>query len=164
MLSPWFQSVSRNAARTAFAIGLGAWLVAATPAEALNDGTQLLSGGQSTTANSTRFTAPGVGGHYSADFAGGRGEEAAQIRMPAGVLRNLKVHVMTESIPASGSLRVRVRIDGANTVLTCQVAGTGDCAKNKAVNVPAGGRLAISSSNTFVGAGAIAYSFTLLFD
>jgi len=71
-----------------FAVALlGASLLAATPARALDDGQQVLVGGSSGGAAGVRYSSPGLANVYGPDFPGaGLGEQAAQIRMTAGLL------------------------------------------------------------------------------
>jgi len=147
-------------------IGLGVWLLATPPVAAVENTAQLLSGGIGAVEGQTRYTAPGSVHNLTPDSPGpGLGEQAVQIRIPKGQLRDLRVSVTTESVPSSGSLTVMVRLNGANTLLTCSVTQTADCNSIKAVNVPGGGsRLAIRHSNNFVDAGSILLSYTLIFD
>jgi len=140
-------------------IGMGIWLLV-TPAAAQ----QVLSGMNSTTENSTRFTAPGGGNQFTADFPGaGLGEQAAQILMRAGTLSKLKVRVTTATVPSSGTFSVMVRVNGIDTALTCSVAATGQCSTGTKTKALANNSLlAIRASNNFVDAGALAYTYTLL--
>jgi hypothetical protein len=145
-------------------IALGPWPV--TGANALEDTTQLLTGGNSGSAGGTRFTAPGLGNTYNADFPGtGLGESAAQIRMTAGVLSKLRVKVVTEGTQDSGTVTVMVRLNGADTELTCSVGiAGGECgAGGKSITILNGDLLAIRVASTY-NEGFWAYTYTLLYD
>ena len=68
------------------------------------------------------FTGPGWTTTTAPDYPDtGEGEAATQIRMAAGTLKNLRVHVQTQNVPSGGSLIATVRINGADTALTCTV-------------------------------------------
>jgi hypothetical protein len=84
--------------------------------------------------------------------------------MPAGSLSRLRVNVVTQNVPSSGFLRVMLRINGANTTLTCIVTGTGVCNRNPAVAVPNNAMVTFRASNNFVGSGFVAWSATMEFD
>jgi hypothetical protein len=144
----------------------GAWLLAAPPAGALNDTQQLLAGGDFVAEGVvTLFTSPGLARSYDINTPGiGLGESAAQLRMPGGVLSALKVKLTTATAPSSGTFSVSVRINGGNTLLTCQIAATGTCNAIANVTVANNSRLAVRVSNTFIGAGNMGYSYTLLFN
>jgi len=160
-----FRDILFGPAVLAICAGLAGWLLATPPVRALVDGQQLLSGLQSATENSTRFTAPGGGNQFLTDFPGaGLGEQAASIRMPAGTVGALRVNVTTQNVPDSGTFSVMVRLNGADTLLTCQVAGTGFCTKLANVTVRNNDLLAIRASNNFVNAGSMTYSYTMTYD
>ncbi|MEJ8570253.1 hypothetical protein [Microbaculum marinum] len=163
--------VSRLAVRStaaALGFGLALTLVAAAPAAALDNGTQVLTGGFNQGPNvDTIFTSPGMTTALPPDYPStGQGETAVQVRMPAGDLSNLRVHVVTQTIPVSGNLRVNLRINGANTVLTCKVTGTGDCAtkKSKVVSIGKGDLLAIRIRSTLVDEGNFTLTYSFEFD
>jgi hypothetical protein len=153
------------AALLLFALGLS--LLAPRSAEALNNRQQLLLGGNSTTQNSTRYTSPGFGNQFTADFPStGLGEAAASARMVGGgVLSSLWVRIYTQTVPSSGSFTVTVRINGAPTTLTCTLFGTGQCQSGAAsVNIANGARLAVEVTNDFVNSGNVTYAYSLLLD
>jgi hypothetical protein len=155
-----------GAAMLVAGIGFGAWLLAATPAGALNDNEQLLSGSGTSIGGATLWSSPG-GTQYPDNFpAPGKGESAAQLRMSAGVLSALRVKLTTQTTPSSGTLSVRVRINGANTALTCTVTAGGNCnsPNGTTVAVAANDKLAVRISNNFPGGNDIAYTYTLQFD
>ncbi len=142
-----------------------AYALAASPAAALDDNLQILSGGGSIVAGSSLFTAPGLSNQYGINFPGaGLGEQAASIRMQAGTASNLRVNVVTENVPKSGTLTVTVRKNGNATNLQCSVSGTGTCNSNKSVNFGNNARLVINASNNFVESGFVAYTYTLVYD
>jgi hypothetical protein len=146
----------------ALGIGLALCMLAAPPAAAA----QLLIGGSSTTENSTRFSAPGLGNQYTADFPGtGLGEEAAQVRTIVGTLSKFRVRVRTATNPSAGSFTVTVRVNGADTQLTCTLNGPGDCsAGNKVKALTNSSLLSVSASNDFADAGSITYSYSMMFE
>ena len=158
---------SRRAGRAALA-GVLALAVAGLPsrAAALTDGQQLLVGGTSGSASGTRYGAPGLANTYNDDFpATGLGESAAQIRMTAGTLGKFRLAVVTEGTATSGTVTVTVRLNGANTVLTCSV-GTdgGDCGSGgKAIAIADGDKIAIRVVST-LDVGFWTYSYTMIYD
>jgi len=153
-------------AGAAFTVCLSAWLLAAPPAGALVDTAHVVSGGSTLGRGLTRFTAPGLATIYQADFLGaGLGESAAQILMPAGTLSKLRVKILTEAAPSSGSFTAMVRVNGADTVLTCQLSATGQCSSgNKSKALSNNALVAVRVSNNFPDSGAVAFSYTLQFD
>ena len=67
----------------------------------------------------------------------GFGESFAQTPFPAGTLSKLRVRLITQNVPTSGSLTAMVRVNGADSTLTCTLTETGVCTsgnKTKAVN------------------------------
>ena len=156
-----------RAAAAALSLALGFLFLAPQPAGALNNRQQLLLGGNSTTQSSTRYTSPGFGNQFTADFPStGLGEQAASARMVGGgVLSNFWVRIYTTNVPTSGSFTVTVRINGVATALTCTLFGTGQCQSGAAtVNIANGARLAIEATNDFPDSGNITYSYSLLLD
>ncbi len=84
-------------------------LAFATPtAFAIDNAKQLLSGGFRISPNSVRYTAPGLGTVFGMDYpATGKGISAASIPMPAGGrLSRLRVHIVTEDEPTSGTMAI----------------------------------------------------------
>jgi hypothetical protein len=147
-------------------LGLAAALSLATAvsAHALSDTRQLLVAGTSQVEGGLSFAGPGMSNVFGENFPGtGLGEQAGSIRMPAGSLSRLRVNVVTQNAPASGFLRVMLRINGANTTLTCIVTGTGTCNRNPAVAVPNNAMVTFRVSNNFVGSGFISWSATIEF-
>jgi hypothetical protein len=59
-----------------------------------------------------------------------------------------------------------VRINGADTALTCSImAGAGQCRTGAtSVSVPNGALLTVRLDNGFVGAGNFSYTYTMLLD
>jgi len=146
-------------------VGLTLGLLTASPVRALDDAQQLLSGGSSMGEGSIIFTSPGMSNQFGTDFPGtGLGSQAAQLRIPKGTLRDLRVSVTTQNVPSSGSATVTVRLNGADTLLTCSVNGTGYCTSTKSVSIPTGGLVALRVQNTFVGSGLAAYTYSLVYD
>lgn len=97
---------------------LGASLIAATPAHALDDGQQLLVGGSSGGAAGVRYSSPGLANFYGNDFPGtGLGEQGAQVRTTAGTPSKLRANAVTQGTASSGSVTVTVPINAADTVL-----------------------------------------------
>jgi|GEM_PF-2623998 len=111
----------------------------------VGDVRQILTGGfNQGAAFANGFTGPGWTTTLSPDYPDtGEGEAAVQIRMPAGTLSNLRVHVQTENVPAGGTLTVMVRVNGADTALSCSVTATGDCTDTGSVNISANDRVAL---------------------
>jgi len=145
---------------------LGVVPVALTPADALNRERQILSGGFNQGPSATLlYTAPGWTTALDANYPNtGDGENAAQLRMPAGTLSRLRVRVRTQNAPTSGTLTVMVRINGANSTVTCSVSGTGNCNSPNAVAVPNNGRFAIQVNSTLADEGNWTLTYTLEFD
>jgi len=121
----------------------------------------LMSGGNSGSGASVRYTAPGHGNIYGANFpAAGLGEQAAQIRMRAARIGKLRVSILTESA-TSGSVVVTVRVNGVPTMLTCTVGfAGGNCGSNDDINVQNGDRLAVEIAST-LNQGAWTFTYTL---
>ena len=168
MHGTWFpRTWARRSGRPLAAIVLaGAVLTAATPARALDDGEQLLVGGNSGSAGGIRYTAPGLANIYGADFPGtGLGEQAAQIRMTAGTLEKLRVNVVTQGNATSGNVAVTVRINEADTVLTCTVGTAGgDCGSGgKSIAIANGDKLAVEVAST-LDAGFWSFTFSMIYD
>ena len=117
----------------------------------VGDVRQILSGGFNQGGAFTNgFTGPGWTTTLSPNYPdSGEGEAATQIRMVAGTLKNLRVHVQTQNVPSSGSLTLTVRINGANTALTCTVTATGDCTSTASVSINDNDRLALEITNSF---------------
>src|SRR5262245_28516066 len=99
---------------------------AAGPAPALDDAKQVFTGGNSGSGPSTRYSAPGIGNIYPIDFPStGKGDAAAQIRMPAGTLSDLRVRVQTEGTATTGSVTVKLRVNGVDTTMSCSLGING---------------------------------------
>ena len=167
MMTKMLRHVPMAAAVTVLVAGLGVWLLATPPARAVVDTAHLISGGSNQSEGVTAWTAPGLANTYTTDFpSAGLGESSAQLNMPAGTLSRLRVKVTTAAAPASGSFTLMVRVNGADTTLTCSVAGTGQCnAGNKVKGLLNNSLLAIRTSNTFTGTGgSIGYTYSMLLD
>lgn len=158
----------KSIASIAFGVAVaGLVAAAAQPADALDNGKQLLSGGASIAVGSTVFLAPGVASVYGPNFPKtGQGELAAQIRMQDGILSLLRVSVRTENVPAGGTMTVMVRINQTDTTLNCQVTAAGFCqtAVNVSEVITSSQRLAIRVVNTLVNPGFATVSYTLVYD
>jgi len=145
-------------------VGLGAWLFAAPPAGALVDTAHIISGGAGIGGGTIFLTPSGAG--YSADFpSAGLGESVAQVPFPAGTLSKLRVKLFTENAPSGGSVSVMVRVNGANTTVTCSLPASGICTsgtKTKAVNN--NGLVAIRVTSNLADAGNVAIAYTLQLD
>jgi hypothetical protein len=152
--------------------GAGAWLLPPAPASAIGTSVQMLSGGNSLTGTNTRFTAPGLANQYTSDFPDvGFGENGAQLRMPAGVMRKLRVRLAVQTIPTSGSLTLTVRKNAADTTLTCTIAAAAmtsqvtNCQETAtSVSFNTGDRLAVVIANDFPDSGFMTYTYTLEYD
>lgn len=163
-----FRTRSRWSAVAPLGMALGIFLAVQSPATALNGEKQLLSGGFNQGANvTTIYTSPGFSTALGIDNpSAGDGENAVQLRLHKGTLSFLKVRVRTGNVPTSGSMTVTVRINGADTVLTCTVTGTGNCGtgKNKKVAVKTNDRLAIKIDSDLADEGNMTLTYTLLYD
>lgn len=140
------------------------WLLTATPSGALVDTSQVLSGGNFVSNTDTYWTSPGAAQIGVATHGLAMAESMVQLRMPEGVLSTLRVKITTQNVPSSGSFTVMVRKNGVNTVLTCQRTASGDCNGPGSVAFANNERLAIRVTNSFVGAGNVGYTYTLLFN
>lgn len=139
---------------------------APAPAVALDDGQQLLIGGNSGSASGTRFTAPGLANIYNADFPDtGLGEAAAQIRMVAGTVGKFRANILTQGNATSGSVTLTVRVNGVDTDLTCSVGKDGgDCGSGgKAIAILNGDKLAVRIAST-LDQGFWTFTFTMTYD
>ena len=148
-------------------VGLGAWLFAAPSARALVDTAHVVGGGGAVGEATTNFQSPGLGNIYSNDFpAAGLGESAAQMLMPAGTLSKVRVKITTTTAPSSGAFTLMVRVNGADTVLTCQIPfGSTQCSTgNKTKGLLTNSPLAVRVTNNFVSSGNIAFTYTMQFD
>jgi hypothetical protein len=165
MLTDKFRHIPLATSATVLMAGLGCWLLATPRAGALVDTAHVLSGG-GTIGAQTLFTSPGNSTAIGIDFpAAGLGEIGAQVLMPAGTLSKLRVKITTETAPSSGALTVMVRVNGADTVLTCQLAATGQCSSgNKVKGLANNSPLAIRVANNLVDSGQVAYTYSLQFD
>jgi hypothetical protein len=169
----WLRLHPISMATIVYGLGVGVWFLV-TPADALNNRQGLLIGAgiispasKAGAAPALRFTAPSLSDTYDPDFPRrGLGETAAQIRMTGGgVLSNFWLKILTTNVPASGSLVATVRINGADTALTCQVFGTAQCNSGPAtVNVPNGARLSVAFASDFPDSGAMAFTYSMLLD
>jgi hypothetical protein len=145
-------------------MAFGAWILSPTPSGALVDTHQVLTGGGLTTAGLTQYTSPGFPFVFYSTQQSGKGESMAQLRMPAGQLSALRVKVTAVTEPETGILTLTVRKNGLNTILTCEVSGSGNCTAAGPVSFAANDRLSIRVINNFDGSGQVGYSYTLLFD
>ena len=134
-------------------------------APTVSQAAQVLSGGGVMADPGVAFTSPGLLLYDANIPVPGAGEKAVQLRMPPGTLSRLRVRVITGNVPSSGSLSVTVRINGADSVLTCSVAGTGNCSNAGSVTLPtANKRLSIRIANGLVAAGNTAFTYTVEFE
>jgi hypothetical protein len=150
------------AAATLAGVGLGAWLFGGPPARALEDAAQIITGGGS--AGGTIFMVPS-GSQYGPDSPGpGLGESSASVPFPSGTLSKLRVNLTTGNVPTGGSLTVMVRVNGADTNLTCTLTASGICTsgnKAKALNNNALVALRVVSDLTDAGGQNLTYSLQL---
>jgi hypothetical protein len=155
------KAFSVTAILTAAAL-FGSWLLAPTPAKALEDASQLLSGGiLGMTTGQTYFSAPGVPAISTGQI---KGESSIQIRMPAGQVRNLRVRLTSVTTPSAGVLTVVVRKNAANTTLTCELTKAGECASNAIISFADNDKLSVRVINNFTGSGLMGLTYTLLFN
>ena len=147
-------------------LALSQSLLAATPTAALNDTSMLFTG--------TYFYGGADGNYYmvlgtSIAFnentpAAGLGEQAAQVRMRAGTLSTLRVNVVTATAPTGGTLKVIVRKNGKNTILNCEVTGTGFCGKNGNVSLSNSSLVTVKLIDTLADSGTVTITYTLVYD
>jgi hypothetical protein len=144
--------------------GLGAWLFAGPPARALENNSQIISGGVGIGGGTVFVTPSGPGN--SADFpSAGIGESVAQAPFPAGTLSKLRVKLFTQNVPTGGSLSVMVRVNGADTTLTCSLTASGVCTSgNKTKSVNNNGLVALRLTSDLTDAAHTQVSYTLQFD
>jgi hypothetical protein len=136
-------------------MGLGAWLFAAPPVRALEDTAQIIAGSGSA-GTGTIFAAPS-GSQYVA-------EAPASVPFPSGTLSKLRVNLTTQNVPTGGSVSVTVRVNGADTNVTCSLAASGICTsgnKAKALNNNALVALRVTSDLADAGTQNFTYSFQL---
>jgi hypothetical protein len=165
MFTDKLRHVPMGLSATVLMAGLGCWLLAAPLARALDDTSQVLTGGHLMAAGQIVLTSPGfTQAQAESDFSN-QGEAFVQMLMPAGTLTRLRVKVTTETAPSSGSFKLMVRINGADTNMTCNVTGPGMCTTGtKVKTIPNNARLAIKTTSDFVDAGTIGYTYTIQFD
>jgi hypothetical protein len=146
---------------------LAATVFGARAAGAAGATDRILTGGFSGgNAESTMWSAPGLSTVYGNNFPNtGQGESSAQMRMPEGVLRRLRVSLKNRN-QTSGTVTVMVRINGQNTVLQCSVATVGNCGTAADLQVPisAGDLLAIRIDNNLVNEDGVLLTYTLQFE
>jgi hypothetical protein len=165
MLTDKLRHVPLATSATVLMAGLGCWLLAVPRVGALEDTSQLITGGHLMAAGQIVLTSPGFTQALAADQFGNQGESAVQMLMPAGTLSKLKVKVTTESAPSSGSFTLMVRVNGGDTNLTCTVNGPGTCSTgNKTKALSNNSLLAIKTTSNFVGANTIIYTYTVQLD
>jgi hypothetical protein len=140
-------------------VGLGAWLFAGLPARALVDTAHILAG--KVEVGGEAFVIPSGS---AVDI--GLGESFAQVPFPAGTLSKLRARLMTTNVPAGGSLSVMVRVNGADTNVTCSVAAAGGiCTSgNKAKALNNNALVALRITSDLVAAGNTFVFYTLQFD
>jgi hypothetical protein len=152
----------------AASVGAAIALWTATPARTLGDAQQILTGGVFATAAATIFTGPGVPFAQLASDLGGRGENAASVRVPAGTASGLRVRATSESSPSGGNLVVTVRKNGADTALTCTAPSTTPnavCADiADTVAFANNDRMSVKIVNSLTGATTTKVTFSLVFD
>ena len=150
---------------TVLMAGLGIWLLATPRAGALDDTSQVLTGGHLMQAGQIVLTSPGYTQAQAESDFNNQGEAFVQLLMPAGTLSKLRVKVTTATAPTSGSFTLMVRVNGADTNLTCTVNGPGTCSTGTKVKALANNsRLAIKTTSNFVDAGTIGYTYTMQLD
>lgn len=142
-------------------------LTGSNPAGAAGATDRVLTGGFSAgNATPVLWTSPGLSNVYGNDFPDtGEGESSAQLRMPEGVLRRLRVS-LKDRAQTSGTVTVTVRVNGFDTALTCSVQTVGNCGTpaNVEVQLAAGDLLAIRIANNLVNEDGVLLTYTLQFD
>ena len=148
-------------------IATGLWLTASTPTRALVDGSQVLSGGSITNnTGQPLFTAPGVALVYISGQGqfGAKAAQAPQLRMPAGVLSDLKVRVTPVNTATGGTFVLTVLKNNVATSLTCSTTGAGNCQNNASVTLADNDRLSIRVVDALTGVTNTAFTYSLVFN
>jgi hypothetical protein len=154
-----------QAAIVAGGVATGLWLVASTPTRALVDGSQVLSGGNITNnTGQPLWTSPGNSQAFLTGQFGGKGANAAQLRMPAGVLTDLKVRVTTITAATGGTFVLTVLRNNVDTSLTCSTTGAGNCQNNGSVTFTDNDRLSIRVVDALTGVTNSAFTYSLVFN
>jgi hypothetical protein len=136
-------------------VSLGAWLFAGPPARALEDTAHIIVG-LAGVGGGTGFLSPSGGGFNT--------EAKSQTPFPAGTLSKLRVKLTTDNVPTGGSFTLMVRVNGADTNLTCSLTASGICTsgnKAKALNNNGLVGIRIDSDLTDAGGTAVTWSFQL---
>jgi hypothetical protein len=146
-------------------IATGLWLVASTPTRALVDGSQVLTGGSITNnTGQPLWTSPGNNQTYLLGQFANKGFNASQLRMPAGVLSDLKVRVVTINAATGGTFVLNVLKNNVDTALTCSTTGAGNCQNNGSVTFADNDRLSIRVVDALTGVTNTAFTYTLVFN
>jgi hypothetical protein len=118
---------------------------------------QLIAGYSQTATNMTVYSSTPIASST---------ENQVQMRMSPGTVSKLRVTMRTiGTLTGSGQLTATVRINGANTTVTCQMSAAGDCDSGTAsVAVADDDRLTVMISNNFSGSPTIVVQWTLLYN
>ena len=147
-------------------VALAAMVLGSRVAAAAGATDRVLTGGFSSGTTSPAWTSPGLSNVYGNDFPEtGAGESSAQMRMPEGILRRLRVSLKDRN-QTSGTVTVMVRLNGADTALTCTVNVVGICGTPAGVEVAmnAGDLLAIRVDNNLTNEDGVLLTYTIQFD
>lgn len=111
------------------------------------------------------FSAPGGSQTMPPDFPStGMGETAAQVVMPAGTIKNLRVVVVPHGVSNSGTVDFVVRINGADTPVSCQVSGSGQADSGVAtVTVSDGDLVSVKVHNLLQGNVSVNFTYSIAF-
>lgn len=158
-------TVRRTAMALTLGLGLLAGLGSGRPAEALGDGKQILTGGNSGSGPSVRYTGPGLGNLYNADFPDtGLGEAAASVVMPGGTLSKLRVSIVTQGTATTGGVVLTVRVNGVATALTCSLPTVGGICKSTETAVIAAEDLVSIEIDSTLDTGFWTFSYSVVLD
>jgi hypothetical protein len=123
----------------------------------------LLGGGQQVGDSDTKYS--NFTGSFSISTTSPDAEKIVQTRLPAGTLSKLKLSVFFSSMGGSGT--VMIRLNGADTPLTCTATAagkTGSCNSNATVNVPNNAKLSVRVTNTSGNGSGALFNYSLQFD
>ena len=125
---------------------------------------QLISGSGQLHAGDV-FAIPGGSQSFQSNTpAAGLGEIAAQVRMPAGEISQLRISVVTDVPATGGAADFILRQNGADTPLTCQTNGAGDCDSGAAsLTIGDDDRICVKASRSLTGVGNSYFTFSFMF-
>lgn len=141
---------------------------------------QVITGFGSMGPDTVVFGIPGTGSFLSVDSVKpGFGLEIARTRFPGGVIRNLKVSVLTNEEPKSGEIKIELHATGVHTntsgtgMLVAFVVGypgqdfnnilNGD-AKMHSIEIPNDSKVSIKVANNLQGIRDVSFNYSFEFE